>query len=187
MLFNQDIEIGAALQSGDLSVKLMEEKTRYSLRIKPNELAAFKKASGLKLPAKIGKSTRTTSHTYLCLGPDEWMVITTPENSNELRVKLEKTAAEFIYSYTDVSHRNVGFVLSGKQAASAINIGCPLDLSLDAFPIGKAARTVFENAPIMILRTKTAEFQLECWRSFAPYICGFFDRYETDISAYISE
>ncbi len=187
MLFNQDIKIAAPLQNGDLCVKLVEEKTRYSLRIKPSDLAAFKKASGLKLPAKIGKSAGTAAQSYLCLGPDEWMVITAPENSNKLRAKLEKLAAEFTYSYADISHRNVGFIVSGKQAANAINIGCPLDLSLSAFPIGKVTRTVFENAPIMIVRKNITEFELECWRSFAPYVCEFFDRYETDISAYLDE
>ncbi len=183
MLFNQDIEIGAALQSGDLSVKLMEEKTRYSLRIKAEDLAAFKKASGLKLPRKIGQSTGTAKQSLLCLGPDEWMVITALNNAKSLRANLEAMASQFTYSYADISHRNIGFVVSGEHVENAINVGCPLDLSLSAFPIGRVTRTVFENASVMILRTKTEEFQLECWRSFAPYVCGFFDRYQTDIRA----
>ncbi len=181
MLFSQDINISEALQTNALSMTLMDEKTRYSLRIKPKDLAAFKKASGLKLPAKIGQSIRTSAHSYLCLGPDEWIVITANENRNNLREIFVNMTAKFTYSYVDVSHRNIGFVLSGEQVENAINIGCPLDLSLDTFPIGKVTRTVFENAPIMVLRTGTTEFQLECWRSFAPYICGLFDRFAMDL------
>ena len=183
MLFNQDIEIGAALQSGGFSVKLMEEKTRYSLRVKPKDLAAFKKASGLKLPRKIGQSAGTAKQTLLCLGPDEWMVIAALENAKSLLANLEAMASQFTYSYADISHRNIGFMVSGQHAAKAINVGCPLDLSLGAFPIGRVTRTVFENASIMLMRTSEGEFQLECWRSFAPYVCGFFDRYEADIRA----
>ena len=182
MLFSQDIDVGAALQSGGLSVSLMSEKTRYSLRVKAGDLAAFKKASGLKLPRKIGQSAGTKKQSLLCLGPDEWMVITAPSNAKTLHENLEAMAREFTYSYADVSHRNIGFIVSGEQAESAINIGCPLDLSLGVFPIGKVTRTVFENASIMLLRTGVNEFQLECWRSFAPYISGFFQRYATDLN-----
>jgi sarcosine oxidase subunit gamma len=187
MLPDQDIILSEKLQSSALSVTLMDEKTRYSLRIKSKDLAAFKNASGLNLPRKIGTTSRTSTQSLLCLGPDEWMVISDIKTGIITHDILKQMASKFIYSHTDISHRNIAFSLSGPEAANAVNIGCPLDLSLSAFPIGKVTRTVFENAPIMLLRTGSTEFHLECWRSFAPYICGFFDRYETDINAYIDK
>jgi len=65
----------------------------------------------------------------------------------------------------------------GKYAARMINVGCPLDLSLEKFPVGKCTRTVFENAEIMIFREKEDEFQLETWRSFAPYLARYFEKF----------
>ena len=53
MLLNQDILVSDArlYKAMFCPSSLMEEKTRYSLRIKPKDIAAFKKESGLKLPA----------------------------------------------------------------------------------------------------------------------------------------
>jgi len=58
-------------------------------------------------------------------------------------------------------------------------VGCPLDLSLAAFPIGKVTRTVFESAQIMIARVDEQSFYVETWRSFGPYLRDFFERVVT--------
>ncbi len=181
MLLDQGLKVSETLQSGALKVTLLGEKTRYSLRIKVKDINLFRKSSGLNLPRKIGVSTHTKTHTIFCLGPDEWLVITDVKIGIQTRKMLEKIVAELDYSHTDISHRNIGLLLSGPKAANAINIGCPLDLSLARFPVGKVTRTVFENAPIMLYRIGATEFHLETWRSFGPYICGFFDRYFVDL------
>ena len=73
-------------------------------------------------------------------------------------------------SITDISHRNVAFLLSGEGATNTLNSGAPRDLSLDAFPVGCASRTIFGKAEVVLLRTGKTSFRLECWRSFAPYV-----------------
>ena len=52
----------------------------------------------------------------------------------------------------------------------ALNAGCPLDLGLKAFPVGMATRTLFDKAEIVLWRRAQETFQVEVWRSFAPYL-----------------
>jgi len=137
-MFNQAIDMPDALRSEALSISLKPEKIRYSLRIKPSDLSAVKKSSGLKFSSRIGSTVSTKGH------------------------------------------RNIGFEVSGPRAKRALNAGCPLDLSLEMFPVGKVTRTVFESAAIILTRTSEDEFSVEVWRSFAPYLRDFFVRIAHD-------
>ena len=70
----------------------------------------------------------------------------------------------------DVSHRNTAILVSGSRAADALNSGCPQDLSLAAFPVGAASRTLIGKAEMILYRTGENEFRVECWRSFSDYV-----------------
>ena len=74
------------------------------------------------------------------------------------------------HSLVDVSHRSCGCIVQGPQAATLINHGCPLDLSLTAFPVGSCTRTLFEKAGIIVWRADRDKYHVEIERSFAPYI-----------------
>ena len=152
----------------------------HSLRVKPTELTAFKKASGWNLPSKIGGSIVTRNYSAFCLGPDEWQLQTDIGKARATRKKLEKLAKTFTYSYADISQRNVTFKLTGPMSAALINIGCPLDLLLGTFPINKCTRTVFEDAEIMVYRGADDGFSVQTWRSFGPYLVSFFKQYLED-------
>jgi len=178
--FAQGLDIPEALDTDDLRLTLMTERLRYSLRMKPADLPAIKKASGLKFPSKIGASDITQNRFILCLGPDEWLIIADPKTQEKLSASLTKIEQAFTVSLTDISHRNIGLELSGGRAADALNVGCPMDLSLGAFPIGKTTRTIFEAAPIVATRLDEHKFHIECWRSFAPYLRDFFLRIAND-------
>ncbi len=158
-------------------VTLMADQLRYSLRIKSQDRTAFTKACGIDLPNKIGQTIIQNDRMVFCVGPDEYILIDNPNLRETLKQKFEQLADKFVFSTTDISHRNIGFKLSGKQAARMINIGCPLDLSLETFPVGKCTRSVFESAEILIFRNKEDEFQLETWRSFAPYMARYFEKF----------
>ena len=181
MLFDQALDIPESLKSDALKVMLIAERLRYSVRIKKADLSAVKKASGLKFPAKIGTSHISAALHILCLGPDEWLVISEPKEKTKLSKAFTKIEKDYLVSITDISHRNIGFDIMGPEATKAIIAGCPLDLSLMAFPVGKATRTVFESASILLTRINETHFTIECWRSFAPYMRDFFVRIvETD-------
>lgn len=176
MLFSQALDIPEKLKTNALSFSLLPERLRYSVRIKTSDLVAVKKLSGLKFPTKIGRSHFSAAMSILCLGPDEWLVIADPKDEMKLSKIFAKIEADFTVSITDVSHRNIGFDVAGTDATRLLNAGCPLDLSLDAFPIGKTTRTIFESASIILTRTGETDFQIECWRSFAPYLRDYFKR-----------
>lgn len=181
--FDQGLEIPDSLKTDALKLFLMPERARYNVRIKKSDLTEAKKVSGLKFPSKIGGTDISEEQVILCLGPDEWFIIANMSQSDALEKSLEKLEKNFTVSVTDVSHRNIGFGIIGPSAVSTINVGCPLDLSLEAFPVGKTARTVFESAPIILTRTGIDNFGIECWRSFAPYLRDFFVRIAGDIHA----
>lgn len=143
--------------------------SRLSLRAPGEAVAAVSKALGLDLPSKPKSSASSNGRHALWLGPDEWLVI--DETGADLAGPLG-SVSEF-HSAVDVSHRNVGFLVSGPGAAMAINAGCPQDLSLTAFPVGAASRTILHKIEIVLYRTGETEFRVECWRSFADYAFTF--------------
>ena len=183
MLFDQALDIPEILTTDKLKLTLMPERMRYSLRCKKSDLAGIKKSSGLKLPTKTGRTEMSQAQIILCLGPDEWLVIADAKEKNKLKKIFAKIEKDYVVSITDISHRNIRLGITGQNAVAALNVGCPLDLSLDAFPIGKTTRTVFESVTIILTRTGVNDFNIECWRSFAPYIRDFFSRIANDINA----
>jgi sarcosine oxidase, subunit gamma len=104
------------------------------------------------------------------LGPDEWLVIAEGADAASLGTELERALASEAHSLVDVSHRQIGLLVSGAVAARALSAGCPLDLHLSAFPVGMATRTIFDKAEIVLWRRDAGAFQVEVWRSFAPYL-----------------
>lgn len=170
--YDTGIVVPDVLTSGTVTAKVMEEKVRLSLRVKPKDRMAIAKVIGLTLPTKIGATSVKNGAMVACLGPDEWIIVAEKAKHSTLYEKLLKLSSEFVISVTDVSHRNVALTLAGTAAAETVNVGCPLDLALKAFPIGKCTRTVFENAPILLYRNAENDFTMEFWRSFAPYVLG---------------
>lgn len=181
MLFDQDIGIPEGLQGEALLVEIMPERVRYNLRVRASDVAAVKKVSGLKLPAKIGACHSKDGWLIMKLGPDEWVITSDPKEAKPLAKIMAKLSKDFVLSATDISHRNIAFVVSGPMARRAVNVGCPLDLSLEAFTVGKVTRTIFESAPIQLYRAGENAFHIECWRSFAPYLRDFFVAFSRDL------
>ncbi|GAA2829704.1 sarcosine oxidase subunit gamma [Aminobacter aminovorans] len=159
---------GKSLGGHGVSLKVLEPASRMSLRARPAAIAALSKALGIVLPEKPKSSAAKAGRTVLWLGPDEWLVI--DEAGDPV---ADCGSVKGLHSAVDVSHRNVGIAIVGPNAAATINAGCPQDLSLQAFPVGAASRTVLGKVEIVLLRTGEDAFRLECWRSFSDYVWGF--------------
>ena len=137
------------------AITLAEPMARFSLRAR--QAQAFETVFGFKLPKRIGE----TEAGIACLGPDEWL----------LRAAAGTTlpnAAGLPVAITDVSERSVCLLVEGPRAAEVIAAGCPLDL--ERFAPGRATRTVFETVEIVLMRTGDERFEIEVWRSFAPWL-----------------
>ncbi len=128
---------------------------RYSLRAR--DPARLEAETGLTLPRRIGETVPGVA----CLGPDEWYALL-PESRN-----LPADAAG-PFSIVDISARAVGITVEGPGAATLIGAGCPLDV--ERMAPGRVTRTVFETVEIVLWRESETRFQIEVWRSFAPWL-----------------
>lgn len=182
MQFDQACSSSATISCGETTIRILDERLRYSLRLKREDLAKGKKVTKWKLPSKIGETFGDDTMTMACLGPEEWFVVSSPSVQANLTTSLTKLGDKVLTSITDISHRNVAFEIDGPQAARILNVGCPLNLSLTDFPVGKATRSIFENSPVLIIRKAEDVFHVECWRSFAPYMWTFFEAISSDYS-----
>ncbi|TJU96301.1 MAG: sarcosine oxidase subunit gamma family protein [Mesorhizobium sp.] len=160
---------GRSTTATNAEVKILPPAERISLRAPEASVAALSKALGVTLPKKPKTSVSKAGRTALWLGPDEWLVI--DEAGNDPLAACATVAA--LHSAVGVSHRNIAIAVTGAGAAATINSGCPQDLSLDAFPVGAASRTVLGKAEIVLLRTAADAFRVECWRSFSDYVFTF--------------
>ena len=143
-----------------LTITSVPDLARLSLR---GDAAALGAAFGIRLPDRPGCTAVAGDRSALWLGPDEWLLLG-PLGS--LDAKTEAIAAAVV----DISHRQVGLVLAGPDAAEALATGCPRDLHPAVFPPGACTRTVFGKAEIILWRTGALRFHVEVARSFAGYV-----------------
>ena len=159
---------GHSIGGHGVTLKVLELANRLSLRARPATVAELSKALGLALPDKPKTSVKKGGRTALWLGPDEWLVID-EAGGDPL---ADCASVKGLHSAVDVSHRNVAISVTGPCAAVTVNAGCPQDLSLDAFPVDAASRTVLGKVEMVLFRTDEDAFRIECWRSFSEYVYG---------------
>ena len=132
-------------------------------------LAAF----GVALPTAPMRAHVEANRTALWLGPDEWLLLAPDGEGATIVPVLADAVAGQAASLVDVSHRQVGLVVTGPRAAELLNAGCPLDLDLPAFPVGMCTRTILAKVEITLWRTAEDAFRIEIARSLAPYVVDF--------------
>jgi len=182
---------GRVKKTARVSVEPAGPAHRISLRAPAESLGALSRALGLKLPeqplgsayAKTGdfadqRGTGKGGRAALWLGPDEWLVMDTA--GNDPAADCAKVKA--LHSAVDISHRQTAILVSGAGAEDTLSAGCPRDLSMAAFPVGAAARTVLGKIEIVLFRTAEDAFRVECWRSFSCYAFTFLAEAARDAS-----
>ncbi|RWJ25706.1 MAG: sarcosine oxidase subunit gamma family protein [Mesorhizobium sp.] len=170
---------GHELSATGVTLAVLPPAERISLRAPDASVAALSKALGVTLPQKPKTSAAKAGRTALWLGPDEWLVID-EVGKDPLADCAEVTV---LHSAVGISHRNVAISVTGPAAAVTINSGCPQDLSLDAFPVGAASRTILGKVEIVLWRTASDAFRVECWRSFSDYVFTFLSEAARDAAA----
>lgn len=143
--------------------------SKLSLRLKSKSVTAAAKALGVSLPVTPCRSATADTRAALWLGPDEWLIF---DDGKPIDIgSLDGIKAPL--SAVDISHRNTSIEVTGPFAASTLAAGCPLDLDLSAFPVGKCTRTVLGKAEIILWRTGEETFRIDCWRSFSDYVFSY--------------
>ncbi len=154
---------------------------RFSLRVRSANRGALEGALGLELPDLVGHRSTRGQAEVLCLGPDEWMILT-PEADRDALVSVAASAyMQIPHSLVEVSDREITLRLSGPQALTALTAGCPRDI--DAIPVGRGARTLFDNATVVLWRDGPQDFRMNVWRSFVPHVRAILDKVMAELKS----
>ncbi len=152
------------------SVALLSGLGRLSLRGGPEVLAAAGRAFGTALPEQPCRAAEGDARAALWLGPDEQLLLVQLEEWAATFEALSRALAGMPHALVDISQRQLALQVSGAQAATLLNTGCPLDLHPSTFPVGMCTRTLLAKAPVVLWRTAPEMFHLEVWRSYVPYV-----------------
>ncbi|MCK5931348.1 MAG: sarcosine oxidase subunit gamma [Fulvimarina manganoxydans] len=166
------IRPAAVASAGPIRIAPETGEGRLSFRAKAKALGGREDVAGFAVDGAINSRKSDGDTASLRLGPDEWLFICPEGDIDDAMSAIERAMDGAAHSLVDVSHRDVTFTVSGQNADAVINAGCPLDLSLDRFPVGKASRTVFGKSDIVLARVGHHDFRVTTWRSFAPYVHG---------------
>ena len=168
----RSILAGRALPDNDrVKATVAPYASRWILRGGPEVSAPAGAAFGATPPLAPLRAADAGARAALWLGPDEWLLIA-EDDASQLGRDVEAALADVPHSLVDVSHRQCAIELSGPGAARLLNAGVPLDLDLEAFPVGMVARTLLLKAEITLWRREAERFRLEVARSFAPYVAA---------------
>ncbi len=156
-----------------VAVGLVPPATRFSFRGGDEAADACGRALGLSLPRDACRSAEAGDRAALWLGPDEWLLLAPEDETASLSAAIAAALGPVPHALVDISHRQVGFAVAGRQAAALLNAGCPLDLDPSAFPVGTCTRTVLAKCDVALWRRGPDVFRLEVNRSFADYLAGY--------------
>lgn len=151
---NEPVPLTPFVAAG-VTISLAPPMTRFSLRAGNGQ--ALQTLLGAKVPMKVG----AIESGIACLGPDEWLLRAAQGTT------VPMGTAQPV-AVTDVSERAICLIVEGPRSANILASGCPLDL--ENFAVGRATRTIFETVEIILIRDAEDRFQVEIWRSFAPWL-----------------
>jgi sarcosine oxidase subunit gamma len=143
---------------------------RFIFRGSESARQAAESTLGIGLPAQPCRAVVEGSSASLWLGPDEWLLLASPEGRDRVTGALTQALEQIPHALVDISARQIGLLIAGPRVEDVLSAGCPLDLDLAAFPPGMCARTLFAKAEIVLWRVGETEFRVEVARSFAPYV-----------------
>ncbi|EKE44853.1 putative sarcosine oxidase subunit gamma [Oceaniovalibus guishaninsula JLT2003] len=169
------------LHGATVTIEEIPPVARFSLRVRDKDRAAAGAALGVDLPDRVGDRAASGDRTLVCLGPDEWLV-TAPEQARDGIVRDMAAIRDGApHSLTDISDREITFRVAGPAALTLMTIGCPRDLR--RLEPGRAVRTVFDTAQIVLWRDGPDSFRLDVWRSFAPHVRSLLEIGRKEIAA----
>ena len=152
-----------------LTIRLLADKARFSLRSDPDQRDAASAVLGLNLPGKIGGVASAGEKMAVCLGPDEWYVMAPAADKLAIESGFAALYAREPHSLVDISHREVSIEIEGQDAALALQSAIAFDV--DAMAPGSGCRTIFDGkAQIILLRDAKDRFQIEVWHSFSEHV-----------------
>ncbi|WP_375501322.1 sarcosine oxidase subunit gamma [uncultured Jatrophihabitans sp.] len=113
----------------------------------------------------------------LRLGPDEWLVLTTPAERTARGSSLQEFGV-----VTDVSAQRTTIELTGPRARDLLARGCAIDLEVSVAPVGSCYSTLLAQTGVIIVVDQQDEILLLVRSSFASYLARWLEDACTDLS-----
>ena len=109
------------------------------------------------------------------LGPDEWLLTSTAEASEELEARVRAAVVPLGGSAADVSAQRIILRLTGERVRDVLARGCSIDLHPRVFRRGSSAQTTLAQAGIVLLALSDAgdDYLVFVRSSFAGYLADW--------------
>ena len=129
---------------------------------------------GHELPTDSNTVTVGERFIILCLGENEWLIITPENEERELIATLRNKMDGILTSFTDVSSSQCIIRVTGSHVRNVFAKGCSLDLHSRSFGVGKCAQSLIASVGVIIRQIdSTPSFELIVRRSFAEYLVNW--------------
>lgn len=163
-------------------LEVLPDAAKLAFRGRPSAVEAVGAAFGINLPQKACRMDVKDNRAAYWLGPDEWLLTALNEQPEQIYSTLNAALTGHSFSLVDVSHRSDALGLTGPYSAYVMNHGCPLDLSIRSFPVGMCTRTIIGKASVLLSRPRADRFEIDVWRSFAPYVWHLLDEARSELA-----
>ena len=157
---------GTLVETSAARVSIQPAPGRLSLRARQATLPALGGALGVALPERIGQRSAAAGIEAICLGPDEWTIVTPADGVAGLLAA--GAGVDQPHSLVDISGREVTLRIDGPRASELLTLGCPRDIATIA--VGEGRRTLFDGATVVLWRDGENSFRMDVWNSFAPHL-----------------
>ena len=126
-------------------------------------LAKLKKPGIATLP-EDGTAIFGTPLSIYSLGGGRYLL---ESRAADLEQKLRAAIVADVGSVTDLSSARTILTLTGPDVETVLSKGVAMDFSNQSFPVGKVAQSTAHHMPLMIVRSKSDEFRLFAFSSYA--------------------
>jgi sarcosine oxidase subunit gamma len=126
--------------------------------------------AGQAMPLQVGATVFDPLH-VLCVGPSDWLIVSSEQPASRLRERLESYLALPGLAIVELTDGLATLDVRGLAAREVLSKGCALDLHPRRFPAGRCARTRFAQVPVVIECLDDApRFELTVARSYWRYL-----------------
>ena len=153
---------------------------KFSLRCKAPVRAALGNAIGLALPDRIGAHAQSATRRVICLGPDEWMLHCAEGERTDITRACADVYETATHSLVDISSREAGVSVSGRESATLLSLFCARDFSKIA--VGGGVRTLFDSVQVLLIRNAAQDYHLYTWRSFYAHLQNLLQVGESELA-----
>jgi sarcosine oxidase, subunit gamma len=153
-------------------------RSQLTVRVSdPDAVAAMGSALGVVFPSVPCTFTAGSGQfgdvEVLWLGPDEFLVVASPDLQISIEEVLRGAFGGFRGSVVDTSAQRTTVVLAGPHVRDVLSHGCSVDLHPSSAPVGTCVQTLLARTGIVLQVTGTDTFTVLVRSSFADYLAAW--------------